>query len=107
MATPRSCSCSGDAVSSATRAGLQLGLLGCLRVCECVARVCVYLHVEDGKDANLVSQHALCPVLVHSSDYGQYLILDREEMSETGPEHTRTRTRTRTHAHYLWSDSWW
>lgn len=70
-----------------------------------LVRVCVYLHVEDGKDANLVSQHALCPVLVHSSDYGQYLILDREEMSETGPN-----TGARAHAqslHYLWSDSWW
>lgn len=52
----------------------------------------VYLHIENGEDANLVSQHAFCPVLVHSPDYCQYLILERGEMSETshivGPNHS-------------------
>lgn len=45
--------------------------------------VSVYLHIENREDANLVSQHALCPVLIYSPDYCQHLILEREEMSET------------------------
>lgn len=49
--------------------------------------LCIYLHVEDRKDADLVSQHAFCPVLIHSSDYSQYLILDGENMSEANTWH--------------------
>lgn len=55
---------------------------------ECL---CIYLHVEDGKDADLVSQHAFCPVLIHSSDYSQYLVLDGEHK----------------HAHAVVSESIW
>lgn len=61
----------------------------CVAVC---VRVCVYLHIENGKDANLVSQHAFSPVLVHSPDYSQYLILDGEEMSETLHIHYKQHT---------------
>lgn len=50
-------------------------------LCVCVC-LWVYLHIENGEDANLVSQHAFCPVIVHSPDYCQYLILHREEVSE-------------------------
>ena len=57
-------------------------------VSPCVRYLQVYLHIENGKDANLVSQHAFCPVLIHSPDYSQYLILDREEMSEAAHKHT-------------------
>lgn len=56
-------------------------------LCLWVWRLCIYLHVEDGKDADLVSQHAFCPVLIHPSDYSQYLILDGEHTSETNMRH--------------------
>lgn len=35
-----------------------------------------HLHVQQGEDPDLVSQHSLRPVVVHSSDYSQDFILE-------------------------------
>lgn len=38
-----------------------------------------YLHIEEGENSNLVSQHSLCPVVIHSSDHSQDFILKLPE----------------------------
>lgn len=43
----------------------------------------VYLNIKNGEDANLVSQHAFCPVLIYASDYCQNLVLEGKEKSDS------------------------
>lgn len=44
-----------------------------------------YLYIRDGKNSNFISQHSLCPVLIHSADHSEYVIL----------KHTRKKTESR------------
>lgn len=43
-----------------------------------------YLYIGYWEDADLISQHSLCPVLVHASNYCQNVVLHSTEMTAKG-----------------------
>ena len=51
-----------------------------------------YLHVQQGEDPDLVSQHSLRPVVIHSSDYSQDFIL---ELPRAGKHRDTHKNRTK------------